>query len=362
MEHRKKIFIGSAVVAAAWMMLFTATLGGFIGYFVATKFPNTIPGNTTTTSSGKTFQVTKEESAIISVVDSSSSSVVSIVGKGLDPFSGNFDEQSAGTGFIVDASGVVVTNAHVVSDSENVFTIVTKDKKTYTAKNISRDPVNDIAFLRIESSNLPALIFGESSSLKVGQSVVAIGNALGKFDNTVSTGVVSGLGRRLSLSASESFEGLIQTDAAINPGNSGGPLLNLSGQAIGVNFAKAGAENIGFAIPADTVRAILSNYLANGRIVRPFLGVGTRIITRDSAAINKIPEGALVASVSAGSAAEKAGLRRNDIITSFDGQAISEENSLAKAISSKKVGDQVVLKIWRSGDVITVTVTLAAAP
>lgn len=343
-------------------MLFTATLGGFIGYFVATKFPNALPGSTTTTSTGKTIQVTKEESAIISVVDSSGPSVVSIVGKGLDPFSGNFDDQSAGTGFIVDSTGVVVTNAHVVADSENVFTIVTKDKKTYTAKSISSDPINDIAFLRIEGSNLPALVFGDSSSLKVGQSVVAIGNALGKFDNTVSTGVVSGLGRRLALSASESFEGLIQTDAAINPGNSGGPLLNLSGQVIGVNFAKAGAENIGFAIPADTVRTILSNYLANGKIVRPFLGVGTRLITKDSAAINKIPEGALVASVSVGSAAEKAGLRRNDIITTFDGQAISEENSLAKAISSKKVGDTVVIKIWRSGDVSSVTVVLTAAP
>lgn len=362
MDHRKKIFIGSAVVAAAWMMLFTATLGGFIGYFVATRFPNALPGSTITTPSGKTIQVTKEESAIISVVDSSSSSVVSIVGKGLDPFSGNFDDQSAGTGFIVDQAGVVVTNAHVVADTENIFTIVTKDKKTYTAKNISRDPTQDIAFLRIEGSNLPALVFGESSSLKVGQSVVAIGNALGKFDNTVSTGVVSGLGRRLSISASESFEGLIQTDAAINPGNSGGPLLNLSGQAIGVNFAKAGAENIGFAIPADTVRTILSNYLTNGRIVRPFLGVGTRVITSDSAAINNIPEGALVASVSAGSAAEKAGLRRNDIITNIDGQVINEENTLAKAISSKKVGDIVLIKIWRSGESSTVSATLMAAP
>ena len=362
MEYRKKIFIGSAVVASAWMMLFTATLGGFIGYFVATRFPDSLLGSTMTSSSGQVIQVTREESAIISVVDSSSPSVVSIVGKGLDPFSGNFDDQSAGTGFIVDSSGVVVTNAHVVSDSESIFTIVTKDKKTYTAKNISRDPINDIAFLKIEGSNLPALTLGDSSALKVGQSVVAIGNALGKFDNTVSTGVVSGLGRRLSLSASESFEGLIQTDAAINPGNSGGPLLSLAGQAIGVNFAKAGAENIGFAIPIDTVKTILGNYLANGRIVRPFLGVGTRIITKDSAAINKIPEGALVVSVSPGSAAEKAGLRRNDIITELGGQQVNEENSLAKAIASKKVGDQILIRYWRSGEASNVNATLTEAP
>lgn len=362
MDHRKKIFIGTGVVAAAWMMLFTAALGGFIGYYAATKFPNALPGSVTTSSSGKTIQVTREESAIISVVDSASPSVVSIIGKGVDPFSGNFDDQSAGTGFIVDPKGVVVTNAHVVLGTENIFTIVTKDKKTYTAKNISSDPINDIAFLQIEGSNLPALALGDSSALKVGQSVVAIGNALGKFDNTVSTGVVSGLGRRLNLSASESFEGLIQTDAAINPGNSGGPLLNLAGEAIGVNFAKAGAENIGFAIPIDTVKTILSNYLSNGRIVRPFLGVGTRIITKDSAAINKIPEGALVISVSAGSAAEKAGLRRNDIITELGGQLINEENSLAKAISSRKVGEQVLLKIWRSSETQTVSATLTEAP
>ncbi|HET7713471.1 MAG TPA: trypsin-like peptidase domain-containing protein [Patescibacteria group bacterium] len=362
MDHRKKIFIGTGVLAAAWMMLFTATLGGFIGYYVATRFPNALPGLTTTTSTGKVVQVTREDSAIISVVDSSSPSVVSIVGKGIDPFSGNFDDQSAGTGFIVDPSGVVVTNAHVVSDIGSIFTVVTKDKKTFTAKNISSDPINDIAFLRIEGSSLPALTLGDSSALKVGQSVVAIGNALGKFDNTVSTGVVSGLGRRLNLSASESFEGLIQTDAAINPGNSGGPLLNLVGEAIGVNFAKAGAENIGFAIPSDTVKTILSNYLANGRIIRPFLGVGSRIITKDSATLNNLPEGALIISVSAGSAAEKAGLRRNDIIIELSGQKISEEFSLAKAISSKKVGDQVVLKIWRGGEVTTVSATLAAAP
>lgn len=361
MESGKKILIGTGIVTLIWVVLLAGMVGGMAGYFLAGKLQPFLP-ETLTTTTGKTIQVTKEESAIISVVDKSSPAVVSIVAKGIDPFSGNLETESAGTGFIVDQSGVVITNSHVVQSADSIYTVITKDKKTYSAKNISRDPVNDIAVLRIDGGSLPTLNLGDSSVLQVGQTVIAIGNALGKFDNTVSTGVVSGIGRSLSLSASESFEGLIQTDAAINSGNSGGPLLNLAGEVIGVNFAKAAADNIGFAVPAGTVKSILDNYLRNGKIIRPFLGVGTRIITKDSATLNDIPEGALVQSVSPGSAAEKAGLKKNDIITGLGGKKVGEESSLAKAISSFKVGDTVSIKLWRAGETLTVTAVLGEAP
>lgn len=367
MDRRKKIFIGTGIVAAAWMMLFTGVLGGVAGFLLATRFSDNLP-KTITNQSGQVIQVTDEESAIIGVVDQTSPAVVSIVVKGVDPFSGNLSEQGAGTGFIVDSSGVVVTNSHVVEDAEAIYTVVTKDKKTFTAKNISRDPVNDVAVLRIDGTNFPKLEFGDSTAIEIGQTVIAIGNALGRFDNTVTTGVVSGVGRGITATdpfggRSESLEGLIQTDAAINSGNSGGPLLNLSGQVIGVNTAVAtSAQNIGFAIPANTVRTILDNYLRNGKIIRPFLGVGTVILTKEVATLNNLPEGALVRSVSQGSAAERAGIRRNDIITELGGKKIGEENSLAKAISGHQVGETVSIKLWRAGETQTVNATLSEAP
>lgn len=367
MDRRRKILIGTGIFTLLWVIAFASIIGGVAGYFIATNLAPILP-KSFTTQSGKVIQVTTEESAIISTVDKSSPAVVSIIAKGVDPFSGSLADQGAGTGFIVDPSGVIVTNSHVVSSVDSIYTVVTKDKKTYTAKNISRDPVNDVAVLRIEATGLPHLTFGDSSAIKVGQEVVAIGNALGQFDNTVTTGVVSGVGRGITASSAlgssaESLEGLIQTDAAINPGNSGGPLLNLAGEVIGINTAVAGgAQNIGFAVPSNTAQTILSNYLKNGKIVRPFLGVGTAIISKDVASLNNLPEGALVRSVQAGSAAERAGIKINDIITAVGSQKVDENNSLAKAIGSHQVGETVTIKIWRSGDSLTVSATLTEAP
>jgi S1-C subfamily serine protease len=194
--------------------------------------------------------------------------------------------------------------------------------------------------------------------VKVGETVVAIGNALGQLDNTVTEGIVSGVGREVS----DTYEGLIQTDAAINPGNSGGPLLNLAGEVIGVNTLKLQAENIGFAVPSNTVKTVFDNYLKNGRIIRPFLGVATQIISKAVSQLRNIPEGAFVQSIVPGSAAEKGGVRANDIITEVAGQAISEDHSLAKAISQFKVGDRINIKLWRGGDTLTVSAILEEAP
>ncbi len=365
MQPHRRIIIGVGLTAAVISMLLTGVVGGIAGYFVAAKFGSFLPTptSTVTTSTGKTIQVTEEESAVINVVSKVSPAVVSIVGKGYDPFSGGLSNQTAGTGFILDSTGLIVTNAHVLPSGENSFTVITSDNKTYTANSISRDTTNDVAFLRINATNLPTVTLGDSGSLQVGQTVIAIGNALGEFNNTVSTGVVSGLNRKLSLSSSESFDNLIQTDAAINEGNSGGPLLNVAGEVVGINFAKATAENIGFAIPINTVKTVLANYRQNGgKIVRPFLGVATTLVTPDTAALDNIPEGALVDSVVPGSPAEAAGIQSNDVITAVDGQAVNQDNPLAPLIVSHRVGDTVQVRIWRSGQTLTVTAKLSQAP
>jgi serine protease Do len=367
-RNRKFLLIG--VVLALWVVLFSAAVGGVAGYILAARIANGSSPffSTVTNPSGKTIQVTSEESAVINVVQSASPAVVSIVAKGVDPFSGNLATQSAGTGILVDANGTIVTNSHVVEDATSTYTVVTHDQKTYTAKNISRDPVNDVAVLKIDGSNFSHVTLGDSSAIKVGQSVVAIGNALGKFDNTVTTGVVSGVGRGITASDqqgrnSESLEGLIQTDAAINPGNSGGPLLSLGGDVIGVTTAAAsGAQNIGFAVPVNTVKAILANYQKNGHIVRPFLGVGTVIVTPSEAKANGLVEGALVQEVVPGSGADKAGIQRNDIIVEANGQKINEGNSLAKVLSGFQVNQQVSIKVWRNGKTQTVNATLGESP
>ncbi len=215
------------------------------------------------------------------------------------------EAQSIGSGFIIDKEGLIVTNKHVVSDTAGKYQIITTADKKYTVRKIYRDPLNDIALLKIEpsengGSELPPITLGDSSSLQAGQYVIAIGTALGEFRNTVTTGVVSGLGR--GITAGRSFEGsverldnVIQTNAAINPGNSGGPLLNSSGQVIGVNTAVSQAgQNIGFAIPINLIKDSLKNFNDTGKFDRPYLGVAYKMISKDLAILNNLPEGAYV--------------------------------------------------------------------
>ena len=201
-----------------------------------------------------------------------------------------------GTGFVVDAQGLIVTNKHVVADSQAQYQVITADNQSYPVQNIYRDPANDLAFLKIDAQGLTPVELGDSDNLKVGQFVVAIGTALGEFRHTVTTGVISGLGR--GITAGSVFEGyveeldnVIQTDAAINPGNSGGPLINSAGQVVGVNVAVAsGAENIGFALPINTVKTALADFTRPG-IFRPFLGVNYTMISQEAAILMKFPKG-----------------------------------------------------------------------
>ncbi|MDD5252247.1 MAG: trypsin-like peptidase domain-containing protein [Patescibacteria group bacterium] len=273
-------------------------------------------------------------------------------------------EIGAGSGFIVSADGYIITNRHVVSDESAEYTVVLTDESKHVAKVIGRDSVNDLAVLKIEGQKLPFLTFADSDKIQVGQSVVAIGYALGRFGNTVSTGIVSGLQRSLTagdgLGSSENLFDVIQTDAAINPGNSGGPLLNLKGEVIGVNVAIVqGSQNIGFALPANDVSKVYSGVQATGRITRPLLGVRFQPVTKELQTANQLPVdyGAIVVrgetptdlAVMPGSPADLAGIVENDIILEIDGQKITEEDPLQAMVAKYNVGDTIKLKILHKG-------------
>lgn len=287
--------------------------------------------------------------------------------------------QNIGSGFIVASDGLIVTNKHVVSDASGKYFIITSNDKKYTVQKIYRDPLNDIAIIKInpdENSGqaLQAVELGDSSRLQVGQFVIAIGTALGEFNNTVTTGVISGLGRgivagsRLEGSAEE-LSNVIQTDAAINPGNSGGPLINSAGQVIGVNVAVAqSGQNIGFALPINTIKDSLKNFNETGQFNRPYLGVAYRMISRDLSIQNDIPEGAYIQRVVKDSAADKAGIKVGDIITKIDGEKLEAGKAeIANIIAKKKVGDVLTLTIYREddkgkGSTTDVKATLEPAP
>ena len=281
-----------------------------------------------------------------------------------------------GSGFFINSDGLIVTNKHVVDQTYAEYTVLTNDGKKHSAKVVARDPVLDIALIKITGSGYSYLDLGNSDTLVPGQSVIAIGNALGEFRNTVSVGVVSGLARSITAGDmsgnSETLDHVIQTDAAINPGNSGGPLLDLSGNVIGVNVAVAeGSQNIGFALPINTVKGAIESVKNTGKIIRPYLGIRYVSIDAEMKDKNKlsVDYGVLVQrgkntsdlAVIPGSPADKAGIVENDIILEFDGVKIDENTSLASLVRGKNVGDVVILKILHKGEEKTVSIKLEAA-
>jgi S1-C subfamily serine protease len=348
-----------------------------------------------------TINVPDEESAVTASVEKASPAVVSIIVSkdipkiqdffsdpfGFDPFFNPFgsgqqqnqgetekQEIGGGSGFIISKDGLIVTNRHVVSDQSAEYTVMTNDEKKYSAKVMAIDPSNDVAILKIEAgNNLPVLGLGDSGSLKIGQTVIAIGNSLGEFRNTVSKGIISGLKRNVTagdgFGQAETLSEVIQTDAAINPGNSGGPLLNISGQVIGVNVAMAqGAENIGFALPINLVKKDIESVKTKGKIVQPYIGVRYIPITEEIQKANNLPYdyGALVLrgqqitdfAVVPGSPADKAGIVENDIILEINGQKIDDKNQFSDQIAKFNVGDTISLKVWSKGEEKTVQVKL----
>ncbi len=387
----KSVFISVLIV----VVLLGSALGGALAdrLFVIKPLDyiakRTNPGSSI--SSGGP-QVVQEESVVIDVAEKVSPSVLTVsitkqqqpmmnpFGNMNDPF-GFFGgmgqpqqgqsqpqeiKQDIGSGFVVDKNGLIVTNKHVVSDTNAKYRIITSDNKEYDVQKIYRDPVNDLAILKVNATLIPVNM-GDSSNLKAGQFVIAIGTALGEFRHTVTTGVISGLGRGITAGDgfggfTEQLDNVIQTDAAINPGNSGGPLLDSSGRVIGVNAAVAqGAQNIGFAIPINVVKDSLKNFEATGSFARPFLGVQYRLIPKQTALLNDVPAGALVVDVVKGSSADKAGLLKGDIIVKLDGQDITagdEKVTISSIINKHKIGDVIQIEIIRGTDHKTVSATL----
>ncbi len=349
-------------------------------------FPGTMSqSGTIETINGEKVKVVTEESVVTGVVDTVGPSVVTINISTtrqsqsifeIDPFNpfspfrqrpGTTQEieQDIGSGFIVSSDGLIVTNKHVVSDTEASYHVITNDDTSYDVAKIYRDATNDLAILKINASGLKPVAMGDSDNIKVGQMAIAIGTALGEFRNTVTTGVISGVGR--GITAGSPFEGyaerldnVIQTDAAINPGNSGGPLLNSTGQVIGINTAvSAEGQNIGFALPINVVKDALANFNSTGQFNRAFLGVRYKVVTKDLAIMNEVPEGVYIIEVISGSPAEKAGLEEQDIMTKLDGKRLSGEDAeLSKIVSSKKPGDKLDVVYWRDGEEMSTTVTL----
>jgi serine protease Do len=286
-----------------------------------------------------------------------------------------------GSGFFVAGDGLIVTNKHVVDQKNAEYTVFTNDGKKHTAKVIARDPILDIALIKIDPPagvGYPFLALGDSDALSVGQSVIAIGNALGEYRNTVSVGVVSGLARSITAGdslggSSEVLDHVIQTDAAINPGNSGGPLLDLSGNVIGVNVAVAqGSQSIGFALPINSVKSAIESVKSTGKIIRPYIGIryvpvtaelkDKNNLTVDYGVLVKTGATASELAVIPGSPADKAGIVENDIILEVDGVKIDDKTDFASVIRGKSIGQVINLKILHKGAEKNVSVTLEAAP
>ncbi len=383
------------------IILVSTILGGLFGSYLIVNNLNNLPwvGVNNFENSIKQQLVRQEEISVTDVVKRVSPSVVSIeiqkdVSKNVsvDPFGdffGNwpffnqqpespkttepdFQKVGGGTGFIISSDGLIMTNRHVIEDATAKYKVILNDGRRFDAEIVGTDLFNDIGVLKIAASDLPMVEFGDSDQLVIGQSVVAIGNALAEFSNTVTVGVVSGIGRSIVAGtggSSEKLANVIQTDAAINPGNSGGPLLNLSGQVIGINTAiSSQGQLIGFAIPINSVRQIIDSVKKTGEIIRPYLGVRYTMLDEDKAEKLKldITEGALLVpgntttdtAVLPDSPASKAGLQANDVITEVNGKKLSKDYDLAQAISQFQPNDKINLKVWTKGQLRDVAVTL----
>ena len=379
-------------------------LSGTVSSFYFLKSPQgqkLLAGQNILSSQGQKISL-DEDSAIIDVVKKSKDAVVSIViskdlskisGYGMSPFGGdpffnffnegqsqpqtnqstpNVQEVGAGSGFFVSADGLIITNKHVVADDSASYTVITQDGKKYDAKVLTKDPVGDLAIVKVDIKNAPFLKFADSSKIQIGQRAIAIGNSLGQYQNTVTSGIISGIGRKItagSQDGSEELSGVIQTDTAINPGNSGGPLLNISGEVVGVNTAiDQQGQLVGFAIPANDVNKDLISFLKNGRITRVFLGVRYVTLNQSIADEQKLPKnyGALIVrgqnitdlAVLPGSPADKVGLVENDIILEVNGQKVDQDHLLSDMLKNMNIGDKITLKIYHKGDEKNVDVVL----
>lgn len=381
-HHHKPKALGVLLIFLTSLSL--GFFGGWVGSLVRANNPNAISGNTE-----QAKQIAKDESNLISsIAKDMGPSVVSVNVSGQRPQQDVFGhvrtyrQESAGTGFIISDKGEIVTNRHVVPAGTTTVSVTLWDGSVLNnveviGRTSDSDPL-DVAFLRVKDAKgkkLKPAKLGDSGRVQVGDKVIAIGNALGEFQNTVTSGIISGFGRNVQAEGGdqvEALQNLFQTDAAINEGNSGGPLVNSNGEVIGINTAVAGggAENIGFAIPIDDVRGLIKSVLAKGTLERPFLGVRYVSLTDDLADQFglSVKRGAYIApsrgqpAILPGSPASKAGLQEKDVVVKVNNQKIDENSSLTTVIGRSNVGDKVTLSVIRDGKEIKVPVTLESAP
>ena len=307
--------------------------------------------------------------SIPDVVEAASASVVGIIQYQPNARTGRLEEYGSGSGFIVSENGYVLTNAHVVSGAAAVDVLFSDGEKK-TALIVGADVTMDVAVLKVEGEGYPALPIGDSSALRVGEYVIAIGNPLSTYQlyGTVTFGVISGTAREINIDGFVNT--YLQTDAAINFGNSGGPLINMAGQVVGMNAAKSitagydsngntvSAEGIGFALPINNVIEIANVILREGGMVRPGIGVTIRAVDEETAELNQLPAGCRIEDVTAGAPADQAGLKVGDIVTEVDGFVVLENDDMVEYVRSKAVGDVVEFTVYREGEYLTIPVAI----
>jgi serine protease Do len=364
------------------LLVLVAITAGFFGGWVGGQ--NNLSGNSSNTVERQIIE--GEGNLINQIATDVSPSVVSVnvtdvaVQQDFFGFEREFESQSAGTGFIISIDGIVVTNRHVVPQAGGTVTVTLSDGTELPTEVVGRtnqsDPL-DIAFLKITDAKGKELVpanLGDSDNVRIGDRVVAIGNALGQFQNTVTSGIISGFGRDIEAfdgGGLETLQNLFQTDAAINSGNSGGPLVNSASEVIGINVATASAENISFAIPINDVKGLIDTVLERGKLERPYLGV--RYVPLDDDIARElgieqtsgayIPVGsAQRPSIIEGSPANLAGLQEEDIIIEINGEKLDEKNGLVSLLSNKNVGDTVELKVIRGTEQVILFATLQVSP
>jgi serine protease Do len=365
---KSKHILASLVLLAVLLVAASCTLPGA----VAIPTSPSPPAVTAPTPTSPAPVLVNSETAspfpdFVSVIAAVRPSVVAINTEvsGYSVFGSSYTQQGAGSGWIIDSDGLIVTNNHVVEGAKSI-TVTLEDGRTFSAQSVHTDPVADLAVVKINAQNLPALRIGDSSKLNVGERVVAIGNSLG-MGISATEGIVSAVGVSLSISPGETLSDLIQTDAAINPGNSGGPLVNALGEVVGINSAKVaqvGVEGMGYAISVKEAKPIIDQLINNGYVIRPYLGVSLYTVDQFVALRYGlgVDKGALITQVASGSPADKAGIRQGDVITAIEDKEISDASGLIQAINSYQIGQKVKITYWRGKTHDSTYATLAQSP
>jgi len=352
-------------------LLLGSVLGGILGNYVVMSNPGTFPWARTvsttypagTSGSGTTI-VTTEEQAIENAVKIASPAVVqiNITSVSQNPFGFSSGQQEGlGSGFIITSDGYVLTNNHVVENATKI-TVMLKDGREFRGQVVGTDSTSDVAVVKISGTNLPTVQLGDSSTLTVGQKVIAIGNPYG-LSQTVTTGVISALERNVQASQTETLVGVVQTDAAINPGNSGGPLVDLSGRVVGINtMIYQNAQGLGFSVSVNTARKVYDAIIKNGKVTWPALGIqGATLTTSIAEQYNlKASQGVYIVQITSGSGAQAAGLKAGDVITAIDDKPMTTIDGVLSYIRSRNVGDTVQVVVDRNGTTKTFSVTLKA--